>query len=83
MLRYAYVSYRAFFFKGSNMALGPTQLPTGALSLAVNRLGRHKANNSPQRSAKVTNACNYTSPAHIPSRQEQFHFATGRIQGLS
>jgi len=51
----------------------------GTLSLAVNRLGRHKANNSPPPSA---NAWSYTFPPHIPSRQGQFHFLTGRIQGL-
>ena len=40
----------------------PTQCLPGALSLAVNRLGRHKANISPPPSAKVSNAWSHTYP---------------------
>lgn len=69
--------------KGPKWLWGLYSSLPGALSLAVNRLGRHKANYSLPPSAKVTNAWSYTSPPHIPSRQWQFYFAPGRIQGLS
>ena len=83
-VRSTYVTYFALFFKGSKMALGPTQLPTGGSFPGGKPVGGDiKANNSPPPSAKVTNAWSYTSPPHIPSRQGQFYFVTGRIQGLS
>ena len=70
------------FLKGPKWLWGLYSSLPGALSLAVNRLGRHKSNKSPPPSAKVTNAWSYTSPLHIPSRQGQFYFVTGPIQGL-
>jgi hypothetical protein len=69
--------------KGPKWLWGLHSSLPGALPLAVNRLGRHKSNNLPPPSAKVTNAWSYTSPPHIPSQQGQFYFVTGRIQGLS